>query len=734
MAIIKSGVKSRLSSQWPQVTEKPSKRRREMKSPSVSNPYGTMRNVTTSREQNRDDDDDDDMSIDSDADSRADELNAYAALAVGHLILDDPAHPLYHQHVASLVKTCGSDEQGRFKLQQLIGHLRGKAEEMGVAQNVDYAVAAITSAWADRLAAMMADIVTDQETMAEVVAGLVARRGHGRDMHFSPERFFGDVQSQIDRRKNIIRQLTSPPPERAQDESYMSGALGSRAHDEAVTATDEGDQHAKPSLELIANNVDLYWRQNQLDHVPKEAAKALIAAAFSSPQDLFVTNHVAESEFEAYQQHEPLNVEQLYHQAVSDWETLQPDQKSQFEVRFKYLRDGNVAMLAAPELDGMRQTLKERYRGERQSLSRDSLPPNAKNGGYQQRAMSESVAPSVGNRPGETFVMPTVIKEEDEAVEPPISQLSAMNAPPVAGMQAAVPQDAVNSFFAPAKQLQTATAAARTGHFLQPPVVAPPAVSSQAAGPASRDNRLARSSGTAKPTQRKGGVLATLDCDKTQEEMDEYCGVKFQKLGFIGVVKLPGMLGCRWVVRLRNAKAAIKAADRMRLKNQLGSLELLDDDPRLDTIVENGSHVIQTKAQKKKSLKNQKKMAKQAAAVVKASHMGKIHALRYGAQVFVGKLGNAQSTDVIGALRLRTTVTFFLQESVDGNHVVVNFDFPVKQTEINLDFESSDRRNRVDMTVCLKPVPMVLCRMSGCKQKHPDGVGCVPLMLVKRSD
>ncbi|KAK4949147.1 hypothetical protein LTR10_012520 [Elasticomyces elasticus] len=122
-------------------------------------------------------------------------LEPFVALAIGHIILDDPTHQLYQQHLSALLDTCSS----RARFQELVNWVRGKADELGMPGKGDEAVAALSQELSDRIAESLMDGVTDQVGLADVVARVLKHQAeeHGQECDLTA--FLGLLRERLGR-------------------------------------------------------------------------------------------------------------------------------------------------------------------------------------------------------------------------------------------------------------------------------------------------------------------------------------------------------------------------------------------------------------------------------------------------------------------------------------------------------------------------------------------------------
>ncbi|KAK3654181.1 hypothetical protein LTR56_004236 [Elasticomyces elasticus] len=314
---------------------------------------------------NSSENDEDSDAMDVDAGADADDvpnLDPVAALAVGHLILDDPTHRMYQQHVDSLLNASDS-----VRFEELVQHLRRKGEELGMPDGANTAVTALTSVYCERIAGELAGSVLSEDMLAEVVAIIVRRQSHEHGEAWDPRSFLESVRQQLGiAARGIVEpaqeaEATQPRPEQVDTlgqplqarTRLLSPSRAPYQHEQPVNppvasrpvirgaVVDTVD--VVPDINLIAKGVDLYWDLDQLRAANMDAARSAISSTVKRARDLFCINKIAEAEYEANMHHPfVFNIQQLCDQAVLDWMQLPHTIKERWFGRYEKLLEGDV--------------------------------------------------------------------------------------------------------------------------------------------------------------------------------------------------------------------------------------------------------------------------------------------------------------------------------------------------------------------------------------------------------
>ncbi|KAK4949149.1 hypothetical protein LTR10_012522 [Elasticomyces elasticus] len=312
------GSKSKRSSKVAFAPRKKSKKER-VPSPSPS-----------SIDSSENDEDSDAMDVDAGADADdVPNLDPVAALAVGHLILDDPTHRMYQQHVDSLLNASDS-----VRFEELVQHLRRKGEELGN--------------WASQ--PKNAEATPPQREQVDTL-GLSSQ---ARTQPLSPSR--APYQHELPANR--------PVPSRP----VMRGAVADTVD-------------VVPDINLIAKGVDFYWDLNQLRAVNMDAVRLAISSTLKRARDLFCINVIAEAEFEANLHHPfVFDIRQLCDQAVLDWMQLPHNTKERWFARFEKLLTGDVRTFVTYDTNSERRQRKAQYGLSRHAISHGPIVPQALHG------------------------------------------------------------------------------------------------------------------------------------------------------------------------------------------------------------------------------------------------------------------------------------------------------------------------------------------------------------------
>ncbi|KAK3632977.1 hypothetical protein LTR56_016025 [Elasticomyces elasticus] len=268
------------------------------------------------------------MSMDKNTDDSDDEtapLDPLHAIAIGHLILDNPEHRMYQQHVAALLDACGTGRAGSAQLQELIRHIHMKAEELELLGDGETAVAALTSAYCDRIATRLTESLASEAMLAEVTAMVLKRRAYEVD------------------NKAFLRSLKP----KLRDTTGTSRELETN---DTITETVPDSDHPEPAT--IARAVDMYWDRERLGQLDGEAAQTPNSRRDSSTFDLHL----------------------CCEQAALAWAQIKLSKSEQYVTRHEALRRGDMRKLASRRRDKSQRDLKEQYALRRQPLHREMTP------------------------------------------------------------------------------------------------------------------------------------------------------------------------------------------------------------------------------------------------------------------------------------------------------------------------------------------------------------------------
>ncbi|KAK4949148.1 hypothetical protein LTR10_012521 [Elasticomyces elasticus] len=473
------------------------------------------------------------MSIDKDTDDSDDKtapLDPLHAIAIGHLILDNPEHRMYQQHVAALFDACGTGRAGSAQLQELIRHIHVKAEELELLGGGETAAAALTSAYCDRIATRLAESLASEEMLVEVTVMVLQRREY-------------EVDS-----KAFLRSLKR----KLRDTTGTSRELETN---DTITETVPDSDHPEPAT--IARAVDVYWDRERLGQLDGEAAQTLVLSVIKSARDLFIVHQVADAEFEASQQvssrlSSPIHPKRVRRyvwrsafghwrpvrdvpgtdhdsdrtttdtssrtpdlhlcceEAALAWAQIKLSKSEQYVTRHEALRRGDMRKLASWRRDKSQRDLKEQYALRRQPLHREMTPRPI----TYVHVKTETPDSRVNHRPSlQHFV-----------TQPPgpstSSHASALAHPP--------PPSRVRQEM-PSQQVITNQAAA--------PLLRPPP-----SGPA-----------------EKAAVILLLNNDPLVYRMRRICQEIFAKYGYVSVKRIgkkSGPQSREWLVMLRTAELA----------------------------------------------------------------------------------------------------------------------------------------------------------------------------------
>ncbi|KAK5747478.1 hypothetical protein LTR17_000119 [Elasticomyces elasticus] len=375
--------------------------------------------------------------MDVDAGADADDvpnLDPVAALAVGHLILDDPTHRMYQQHVESLLNASDS-----VRFEELVQHLCRKGEELGMPDGADKAVTALTTAYCGRIAGELEGSVLNENMLAEVVAILVRRRSQERGEAWDPRRFLDSVRQHLGiAAKRIVEPAHNAEAIQPQGEQVETLGLLPQARTRPLSPPQVPNHHEQPinrssasrpvtrgavadtidvvpGINLIAKGVDLYWDLDQLRAANMDAARSAISSTVKRARDLFCIDKIAEAEFEANMHHPfVFNIQQLCDQAVLDWMQLPNTIKERWFGRFEKLLEGDVRTFVTFDTNQERVQRKAQYGLSRHAISHGPIVAQALYGPSRER---------------QPLLQPEDVRIKTEEVSPAAPQLQIDDVP-----------------------------------------------------------------------------------------------------------------------------------------------------------------------------------------------------------------------------------------------------------------------------------------------------------------
>ncbi|KAK4889252.1 hypothetical protein LTR27_011929 [Elasticomyces elasticus] len=368
---------------------------------------------SSSSNSSENDEDSDAMDVDTGADADdVPSLDPVAALAVGHLIVDDPTHRMYQQH---------------------------EGEELDMPDGADKAVTALTSAYCERVAGELAGSVSSEDMLAEVVAIIVRQRSQERDEAWDPRRFVESVRQCL----GIAAKRTVAPVQEAeatqpQNEQVEMPGLLPQARTRPLSASRAANHHEQPinhpvacrpairvavadtidvvpDINLIAKGVDLYWDLDQLRAVNMDAVRLAISSTLKRARELFCINMIAEAEFEVNLHHPfVFDIQQLCDQAVLDWMQLPHNIKERWFARFEKLLTGDVHTFVTYDTNPERRQRKAQYGLSRHAISQGPIVAQALRG---------------PPREHQGLLQPGDVRIKTEEVSPALPQLQTNDVP-----------------------------------------------------------------------------------------------------------------------------------------------------------------------------------------------------------------------------------------------------------------------------------------------------------------
>ncbi|KAK5731788.1 hypothetical protein LTR17_011139, partial [Elasticomyces elasticus] len=315
------------------------------------------------------------------------------ALTIDHIIVDEPTHLMYHQHLTTLLDSCTTLDH----LQQMVTRIEIRARELQMADNSQRAVDAISHAWCERAANVLTDMVLNEDMLAEIIAGVAKMKV---DTGFNVEVFLGALQDKIglddtsgtrtsrgygmastsasaaqghDTRRNAEIEMVDAvdvQPSRSRPQDSM-GAAAPQASHERGKATGSGSvaqghilrrtSEIEMGLGTVAQGVDLYWCRRTLLKVSREEVKGLMQQLFHSGRDVYIVNHIALAELEAHDALQSLDLQQLRHSAARAWAGETSKETDRYGVRHEMLVEGKAYVLSPTDCNNKRQRRRDEY-------------------------------------------------------------------------------------------------------------------------------------------------------------------------------------------------------------------------------------------------------------------------------------------------------------------------------------------------------------------------------------
>ncbi|KAK3632975.1 hypothetical protein LTR56_016023 [Elasticomyces elasticus] len=353
------------------------------------------------------------------------------ALTIDHIIVDEPTHLMYHQHLTALLDSCTTLDH----LQQLVTRIETRAGELQMVDQSQRAVDAISHAWCARAANVLSDLVLNEDMLAEIITGTmkmkmdagfdvklflealenkmgmdktadkhvigaepakakdnrqIATGSHGHGMasgsgsvakghilrRTSEIETIDAVEEQpIDSRTRGIGKPISAVAPQASHEQVMASGSGSAAQGHILQRTSEIEMPApsmhgrEQSLGTVAQGVDLYWCRRTLLKVSREEVKALMQQLFRSGRDVYIVNHIALAELEAHDALQSLDLQQLRQSAARAWPGETSKETDRYGVRHEMLVEGKAYVLSPTDVNNNRQRRRDEYGLIREMLS-----------------------------------------------------------------------------------------------------------------------------------------------------------------------------------------------------------------------------------------------------------------------------------------------------------------------------------------------------------------------------
>ncbi|KAK4889251.1 hypothetical protein LTR27_011928 [Elasticomyces elasticus] len=156
------------------------------------------------------------------------------ALTIDHIIVDEPTHLMYHQHLTTLLDSCTTLDH----LQQMITRIEIRAGELQMADKSQRAVDAISHAWCERAANVLSDMVLNEDMLAEIITGVAKMKV---DTGFNVEVFLEALEKKMGTDMTADKRDMRTEPARTQDNRQL--ATGSHGRDMASGSGSVAQEH-----------------------------------------------------------------------------------------------------------------------------------------------------------------------------------------------------------------------------------------------------------------------------------------------------------------------------------------------------------------------------------------------------------------------------------------------------------------------------------------------------------
>ncbi|KAK5716171.1 hypothetical protein LTR15_009997 [Elasticomyces elasticus] len=264
---------------------------------------------------------------------------------------DDETAPLDQLHAISiaLLDACGTGREGNAQLVEFTRHIHAKAEELELLGDGETAVAAVTSAYCDRIATRLTESLVSEEMLAEVIAMVLKRRAYEMDS------------------KAFLRSLKR---------KLENTTCTSRDRGVSATLPETPTDSELPEPATIARAVDMYWDRERLGHLDNGDAQALVSSAIKCARDLFIVHQVVDAEFRASEDSDMFDLQTCSDQAISKWAQLSARRTERYSSRYEAVRHGDLRKFEWRRHAKRQEHYRKQYGLRRQPLQ-DLAPAHA---------------------------------------------------------------------------------------------------------------------------------------------------------------------------------------------------------------------------------------------------------------------------------------------------------------------------------------------------------------------
>ncbi|KAK4561219.1 hypothetical protein LTR86_005174 [Recurvomyces mirabilis] len=286
-------IKRESSPQWPQTSFSALDRRDRSSTPNVARKRQRQESRHSLLSPDGDDSDSNIFCVDR---SPKDPSEALIEMAIGHMLVDGPAHPFYNKHVKTVILASRSSADG---LKVAVERLQDSATKLDLVSNAPAAIGALTIAWYD----------------SELSGRAPWAPRFSRASAETDSMFQDDVGS------GVPTEGSAP----------------------AVKTEDDNDDR------LIAKGVDMFWYIDAMKYLLPDLLKAAVESTFKDTQTLYMVNWVAQQEFAYYLNMQPFDLDDAIKDATIAWALLRTAIRQQWGARLHKLHSGDIYVFDSPE-------------------------------------------------------------------------------------------------------------------------------------------------------------------------------------------------------------------------------------------------------------------------------------------------------------------------------------------------------------------------------------------------